>query len=131
MVDESRSPLTKLQTMLKTGTKGKPLYKKQVCPLQSYKSMERFTPLKLPINKVFNTFKDQPWVRCLKSIQYNSLLLGLEEYCSYHECKGHQTIHFWALRRYLKELIQQGFIKEYVLAPEAISGQPNTQPPRE
>jgi len=39
--------------------------------------------------------------------------------------RGHQTIHCLALRRYLEELIQQGFLKEYVLTPEAISRETN------
>jgi len=60
-----------------------------------------------------------------------SFIAGSEEYYSYHDCKGHQTIHCWALRIYLEELIQQVFLKEYVLTPEAISQQPNTQSSRE
>jgi len=45
---------------------GQPLYKKHALPillsspLRSYKPMEHITPLKLPINEVFNTSKDQP-----------------------------------------------------------------------
>jgi len=93
--------------------------------------MEHFTPLKLPINELFNTFKDPPWVKRSKSIQHNPSLPGSEEYCSYHECKWHQTIHCWDLLRYLEELIQQGFLKEYVLTPEAISKQLKTQPSQE
>ena len=48
--------------------RGQPPYKKQVLPilspspLQSYKPTQHFTPLKFPINKMFNTFKDQLWV---------------------------------------------------------------------
>jgi len=88
-----------------------PPYKKQTLfilspsPIQSYRLTEHFTPLTLTINKVFNTFKNQPWVRQPKPIQPNPSLPGSEEYCSYHDCKGHQTIHCWALRRYLEELI--------------------------
>ena len=46
--------------------RGQPPYKKQVLPImtsnpiQGYKSAEHFTPLKLPIDEVFSTFKDQP-----------------------------------------------------------------------
>jgi len=49
--------------------RGQPPYKKQALPImpsssiRSYISAERFIPLKLPIDEVFNTFKDQPWVR--------------------------------------------------------------------
>jgi len=68
-----------------------------------------------------HTFKYQPRVKHPKLSHHNLLLLGLEEYCSYHDCKGHKTIYCWALQRYLKELIPQGFLKEYVLTPEIIS----------
>ena len=71
-----------------------PPYKKQALsilppnPPQNYRSMERFTPLKLLINKVFNTFKYQPWVRCPKPIQHNPSLFRSEEYCSYMNVKS-------------------------------------------
>jgi len=58
--------------------KGQPPYKKQALsimpssPIQSYRSAERFTPLRLTIDEVFNTFKDQPWVRRPKPIQPKS-----------------------------------------------------------
>jgi len=84
-----------------------------------------------PINDVFNTINDQSWVRYPRTIQYNPTFSGAEEYCSYHDCKGHMTIYCWALRKYLKEFIQQGFFKKYILTPEAASGsgQLNTPPP--
>jgi len=59
-------------------------------PIQDYRSAERFTPLKLSINEVFNTFKDQPWVRHSKLIQPNPSLIGSEEYYSFHDYKGHK-----------------------------------------
>lgn len=66
-----------------------------------------------------------------KLIQHDPSLPELEEYCSYHDCKGHQTIHCWVLRRYLEELNQQGLLKEYILTLEAISRQPDINPPQE
>jgi len=51
---------------------------------------EHFTLLRLSINEVFNAFKDKPWVKPLKSIQYNPTLLRAEEYCSYHDSKETQ-----------------------------------------
>jgi len=74
--------------------RGLPPYKKQTLSImpsrtiQGYRSAECFTPLKLPIDEVFNTFKDQPKVRCLKPIQPNPSLIG-SEYCSFYDCKGH------------------------------------------
>jgi len=42
-----------------------------------------------------------------------------------------QTARCLALRRYLKELVQQGLTKKYILTPEIAYGQPSTQPTRE
>jgi len=64
-----------------------------------------FTPLKLPINEIFNTIKDQPQVRRLRLIMYDLILSGAEEYCSYHDGKGHKIIHHWGIQKYLEELI--------------------------
>ena len=93
--------------------------------------MERLTLLKLPIDEVYNTIKYQPWVRRPKPLLHNPSLFESEEYCSYDEGKGYQTIHCWALRKYLEELIKQGFLKEYVLTLKATSGHLNIQSPRE
>ena len=49
-------------------------------------------------------------------------LPGAKEYCSYHDCKRHNTLHCWALWKYLEELIQQDLLKEYILTLEATSG---------
>jgi len=56
--------------------------------------------------------------------------LKLEEYCSYHDSKGYNTIYCWSLWKYLEELIHLGFIKEYIFTPEAASrlGQTNAPP---
>ena len=67
--EESRSLHMKPPLTLKIETWGGPAFKKQVLPilpphsLRTYNPMEQhFTPLKLPINEVFNVFKDQPWL---------------------------------------------------------------------
>ena len=107
---------------------GQPVFKKQSLPIlppnpfRIYNLMEHFTSLTLPINEVFNTFKDQLCVRRSRPIRYDPSLLGAKEYCSYHDCKGHKTIHCWTLRKYLGELIQQDLLKKYILTPEAASG---------
>jgi len=58
----------------------------------------------------------------LRTIQYDPSLLEAEEYCSYHDGKWHKIIHCQILRRYMEEIIRQGFLKEYVLTPNAGSG---------
>jgi len=59
-------------------------------------------------------YQDQQWVRGPKPLQHYSSLLRLEEYCSYHEGKGLQTIHDQALWNYLEELVKQNFLKGYL-----------------
>ena len=102
-------------------------YKKQALPvlslnsLQAFKLIEHFVPFKLPINAVFNAIKDQPWVRRPRTIQYKLALPGVEEYYFIHDSKGYRTIYCKNLRRYMKVLVCQGFLKEYVFTPEAAS----------
>jgi len=74
-----------------------------------------FSPLRLPINEVFNAIKDQSWVKRPEPIQYNPMLPGAEEYYSYHDSKGHQTVHCRSLQKYLEKLVRQSFFKECVL----------------
>jgi len=87
---------------------------------------EHYTPLRLPSYEVFNAIKNQLWVKCPRPIQYNLALPVAEEYCSFHDSKGHKTVHCKSLRRYLEELVRQGFPKEYISPP----GQPLTQDSR-
>jgi len=70
--------------------RGQPAYKRHVFlvfslnSVQAFKMKEHLRPLRLPINEIFNTIKDQAWIKRPKSIQYNPTLSGAEEYCSYH-----------------------------------------------
>jgi len=88
-----------------------PAYKKQALPvltpnpLQAFNMEQHFTPLRLPINEVFNIILDQLWVKCLKPIQYDPTVLRVEEYYSYYDSKRHQTIQCRSLRKYLEELV--------------------------
>jgi len=43
------------------------------------------------------------------------------EYCSYHDCKEQRIIHCWAFQKYMKGLIQQDLLKEYILTLKAAS----------
>ena len=63
-------------------------------------------------------------------LQHDSTLPGAKDYCSYHDSKGHKTAHYKSLWWYLKDLVRQGFFKEYILTPGAASdmGQPNALP---
>ena len=86
---------------------------------------EHFTLLRFSINEVFNAIKDQQWVKRSKPIQYDSTLLGAEEYC-----KGHQTIHCKSFRKYLEELSAKTSSKSTSLPPiTSDARQPSAPPP--
>ena len=61
--------------------------------------------------------------------QYDPSYPRAEEYCSYHDSKGHKTMYCWSLRGYPEELICQDFLKEYVLIPEVVSGSKHLSTP--
>jgi len=82
---------------------------------------EYFTPLRFLINEVFNAIKDQPWIRHPRPLQHNPTLPEEEECCSYHDSNGRYTMHCRSLQKYLKELVRQGFLKEYILTLGAAS----------
>jgi len=75
MSEESRKSPHEASTHSQDQNQGQPAFEVLSIlppnPLQSYNPMEQhFTLLKLPINEVFHTFKDQPWVRP-KTNRYN------------------------------------------------------------
>jgi len=115
---------------------GNPTYERQALSVISPSLLQTFKPtehrsVRLPINEVFNAIKDQLWDRRSRPIRYYPTLSKIDEYCSYHDNKGHKTVHCWNLWKYLKELIRQAFLKEYILTPEATSRlrQSNVPPP--
>ena len=37
------------------------------------------------------------------------------ENCSFHGSREHVTMHCWALKKYLKNLVQRGYLDEFIL----------------
>ena len=64
--------------------------------LRAYKPIEQFTQLRLPVNEIFNTIKDQRWVRRSRPAQYDLSHSRAKKCCSYHDGKGHKTIYYWS-----------------------------------
>ena len=62
--------------------------------------------LKLPIDQILYIIKHQPWVRLSKPSKrsLNPLEAG---HCSFHDIRGHSTLHCWALKRHLEDLVQR------------------------
>jgi len=38
--------------------------------------------------------------------------------CSFHGSRGHATLHCWALKKHLEDLVQHGYLNDFVLDSE-------------
>jgi len=56
---------------------------------RAYQVSDNFTPLKLPIQDVFEAIPGQPWVCHLKAKTSDHVRLGAKDYSSFHDNKGH------------------------------------------
>jgi len=65
---------------------------------------DSFTPLKLPIQDVFEAIKGQPWVKHPEAKQHDSACPGVKDYCSFHDSKRHLTSECQSLRSTLRIL---------------------------
>ena len=74
--------------------------------------------LKLLINEVFNTFKDQLWVRCLRKTRYDPSLSEQKNIAPTVTARNTRP-SIGPSRP--EELIQWGLLKEYFFTPEAAS----------
>ena len=88
----------------------------QQSPLRAYRVDKSFTPLKLPIQDVFEAIKGQPWVKHPEAKQHDPARPEAKNYCSFHDSKRHQTSQCRSFRKYLED-IQQGNLQEYILTP--------------
>ena len=107
--------------------RGQGTFKKQLFsnPQQSafraYQVNDSFTPLKPPIQVVFEAIKSQPWPRRPEPKPHDPSRLGTKDYCSFHDRQGHRVAQCWFLQKYLEDLVQQGYLQEYILVPGASS----------
>ena len=74
--------------------------------------------LKLPIDQILHVIKYQPWVRLPKPSKHDLDLLEARGHCSFHGSWGHATLHCWALKRHLEDLVQRGYLEEFILDQE-------------
>jgi len=74
-----------------------------------------FISRKIPIDYVFNTIKDQPRVRrSNRSLLHNPRGHGSRDYCAFHDGCGHLTVNCRTLRQHLQELVNQGYLREFI-----------------
>jgi len=70
--------------------------------------------------------KHQPWVRLPKPSKHDPDLLEAR-HCSFHGSRRHATLHCWALKRHLGDLIQCGYLEEFVRDQEEVPEVRDTQ----
>ena len=73
-----------------------------------------FTLLKLLIDQIFHVIKHQSWVKLPKPVKHDTDSLKAGN-CSFHGSRGHATRYCWALKRHLKNLIQRGYLEEFII----------------
>ena len=137
MTERSWSRSTKFQPVSVTRIGGQPAYKSQALsvlspnPLQAFKMEQHLTPLRLPINEVFNSIKDQHWLSAQSESDTTLFSPEWKNIVFFNDSKRHKTIHCRTLQKYMEELIPKGFLLEYVLTPRAASdaGQSSNLPP--
>ena len=78
-----------------------------------------------PINEIFRTIEDRPWLYRPPPLPRTERNVNSKDFCSYHQGTGHKTTDCKALQRYLQKLLQQGYLKQYTLAPGIV---PNPAP---
>jgi len=61
----------------------------QQSPLRTYRVDDNFTPLKLPIQDVFEAIKGQPWVKHQEAKSHDPTRPKAKDYFSFHDCKAH------------------------------------------
>ena len=76
---------------------------------------EEFTSFKVFVQHVFAAIKEQEWVRHPRPLPPNPKRPRAGEYCAFHNGMGHQTVDCRYLRKRLQELMNQGYLKEFIL----------------
>ncbi|KAL0420395.1 UNVERIFIED_CONTAM: hypothetical protein Slati_3062400 [Sesamum latifolium] len=74
----------------------------------------RYTPLKAPRAEILKVAEQQgiiPWPRKMKD---NPKRLKSDKYCKFYKNRGHSTEDCYHLKNEVKELIQRGYLKEYM-----------------
>ena len=100
--------------------------------LRAYQVSDSFIPLKLPIKDIFEAIKSQPWVRRQDAKTHDPFVP--ERKTTVHSDKGHRTSQCRSLCKYLEDLVQEGYLREYILTPGTSSEterQQDTSPPNQ
>ena len=78
------------------------------------KNDSAFTPLKLSIDQILHVIKHQPWVRLPNPNKRDPDPLEAGGHYSFHDIQGHITLNCLGLRRLIEDLVQRGYLDEFV-----------------
>ena len=92
-----------------------PIHKENTFPTTvKTKDVSVFTPMKLPMDQILQIIKHQSWVKLPKTAQHDTDSLKVGN-CSFQGSQRQATLHHWALKRHLEDLVQCGHLDEFIL----------------
>ena len=74
----------------------------------------RFTPLVMPVDKIFTQIKDEDYLKWLRPLHSSPNVHDKNKYCRFHKDHGHNTEDCRDLKEQIEELIQKGKLQKYV-----------------
>ena len=74
----------------------------------------RFTPLVMPIDKIFTQIKDEDYLTWPRPLYSSPNVRDKNKYCRFHKDHGHNTEDCRDLKEQIEELIQKGKLQKYV-----------------
>ena len=74
----------------------------------------RFTPLVMPIDKIFTQIKDEHYLKWLRPLHSSPNVRDKNKYCQFHKDHGHNTEDCRDLKEQIEELIRKGKLQKYV-----------------
>ena len=71
-------------------------------------------PFKHPLRKVYSLRKNEPYVSRPKPLKESEATRNSRDFCEYHLQRGHTTDRCFHLRRLLGQLLEMGYLREYL-----------------
>ena len=70
---------------------------------------------KEPMHKIIDRIKNEPYFRWSNKMRDDLSRRNQNLYCTYHRDKGHTTEQCWVLKDHLGQLVNAGYLKEFVV----------------
>jgi len=76
-----------------------------------------FNLFKVSVDQVYSAIKDQEFIRRPRPLLFNPKGPGARKYCAFHDGMDHHTVNCRSLQRQPQELVNRGYLQEFVLNP--------------